>query len=424
MKAQLSSGDYVVITFDDRGCLRGIRVRVRFGRARVIRHATSPMVGEGAEPPALHQRLAALGRDLGVARQTILLVAGIPDGAVYFSCRSVKLPRRDLADSLRFRLPEHFLQMPDDCRLEFYAVSDENGIGNSEPETDGGDEEGELSVGVAAFDGVGLEEWETAFTMLKWRVDAFLHPLLALGVFPSAATVAAPELGRDCCRVDGQWRMRREDVDYNKALAKELRGELGSELTESELIAGAVALFAARRRPRGKVLADFDVLAPGLRPRRFRNQIRIAVALVLIWLGLGVWVGVGAMNEYWESTSRLEDDIAACERDSETLKKKLKADEKQYKEQLRVLETKHGFRNFLPELAQVSELLPNDVCLTNLRAGEDAWDLTLFSDSDEPDVSSLRRLKDLKLTGLQVRTMGDTLKNISVKLTVTEGGSN
>lgn len=395
----LTTGDYVVISFDAATALHGIRFRVRGNRIKLIAHAQSaPEAGD------LLFRLETLGKELGISRGVYLYFTGELAGGGYFECRTADLPRREMADSLVFSAGEHLPKLPDFCRTEFVAGVPADGM---------------VAVKAYAFPAPALEPWNEALTALKWRPDGFIYPLLALPELSPESAVLLPELGNDFFRRNGSWVPAvPEPPECNRELKQYLATFFPEGFGDDAFLGCALVAARVAQRDFAAIRPVMAVFPEALAPRRIRRQLQSTVLLLSLWLAVGLWYMGQAIYTYASARTRLVTSIDDLTSKTMELERKLKSQKKNQKEYKRILELSNGDRDFLGRLALLSGILPDDVLLSNVRAAENAWELTLLTESEELDLGrELRRLAGFKLTGLQQRAMNSSITSITAKLT-------
>jgi hypothetical protein len=101
----------------------------------------------------------------------------------------------------------------------------------------------------------------------------------------------------------------------------------------------------------------------------------------------------------------------------------LRRKDKEYKEMVRVNELNIGDHGMLINLARLSEAMPAQALVTNLRWSENAVDLTIQTAQQNLDmVSTLRRVPMFKVNSFQNRQMSDTVMMVTLKLGRVEPG--
>lgn len=401
-------GDYVVIACTRDWGFRGIRCRVSARGVRLARTAEEP-----ASDAPLADRLGRIGRELGVSRGGYLYFTGDPAGGCYFECRTVDLPRRELGESLKFELLRHMPSPPADCRISFAAVP-------------AGDDSGEVDVRCYACDGAALAPLTETVAALGWKPDGFVYPLMAMVELPAGAAVALPELGGDFFRRDGEWLpMESAPAALNDALGGVLGGMFRDGFLASTpwLAAEMVAVAAAAKRP-ARYRANFELFPAALSPRRFRSQVRLAGILLAVWVAVGGWYVGREVWNYLNTAGELNAGIEQLNREIDVLRRQIRQGDRTHKEQQRILEQANGDARSLERLALLAGVVPDDVMLSQLRATDTTWELTFMTESTEVNMGNeLRRLAGCRLTNLQERSFGDSIRLITARLVWDDNGT-
>ena len=158
-----------------------------------------------------------------------------------------------------------------------------------------------------------------------------------------------------------------------------------------------------------------------MRPRRFRNQLRITALLVILLIASYAWSAAGSIRENYHAYRTAVAERDRIKRENTTLSSRLKATEKEQRELSRVVNLKAGEPEVIEKLAVLTELLPSNAMVSSLRWSESSVDLMIQSEAENLDLPALlRRVPYWKVGQLQQRRMGDTVTMITLKLVPNE----
>ncbi len=398
-------GEFAVLAFAG-DSVRGCLFRRRKGNYSVERSFIEKL--DPANPAEGWKRgLKTLGR----GKECPLYLTGALTGGIFFTCRSIELPQKAMREALEFELPQQMLRVPDDCRFQFVAGK--------------ADEEGNVPVNLYAIPGASLEHIAAMLTQGGGRADEFIYPLLGQGA--GDPPVELPRIEADFRFADGEWQPRRGVMD-NGPWGKSLGGIFRfpddasfrfDDYLECLLTARLVIQPDFKAGERG-----LRILPKELKPKRFRNQLRLtgillaALAGFYIWSMSGGWVN--GYRAYREAVSERDSLKAENDRTQTALRRM----EKELRELNRVVNLSAGEEDVVGKLALLTGLLPSNVLVSSLRWSEGSIDLILQTEAENFDAAALfRRIPGWKIGQLQQRRQGDTVNVITLKLVPAEGGA-
>lgn len=350
-------------------------------------------------------------RETSYSRVCPLILSGALKGGTFFRCAGVRLAPKAMRGALEFELPQRLLQDTANFELEFVALS-------------GGEGEN-IPINVYAFPATDKERLAAMLTQSIGKADYFVYPLLALR--ESDGPVYLPGIESDFYFSEGGWHPVAElPPDWLSFWEKEMRGSfLLPEEPEFKLSEWLGCLLCARLAAAADVkhtFAGLNVLPRQLRPSRLRNQLRLT-ALLLVLLAVNfAWGLAGTLSGNHREYSRLTAARNRLRTEVMTSQRKLKTAEKELRELTRVINQSPGERDVIGKLARFSEVLPNNVMVTNLRWTDSSVDLTLRSEAESLNVPEMiRPLKFWKIEQIQQRRRNnDTTNTIMLKLVSSE----
>ena len=383
--------------------VRGCLFRRRGAQYSIIRHGVETV---DSNDPA--QAWKHLLRQLGRGRECPLFLTGALPKGIFFRFDSIELPPRARREALEMELSQRILTIPENHRLQFYAGA--------------ADAEGNVPVNVYVIPGSSLEHPAAMLTQAGGRADEFLYPLLAwrAGDPPVDLARLDPEFGF----ADGEWRPSPQNPDYGPWIRRfqsefklTVEGDFRVEdYFECLLAARLVVQPGFRQAERG-----LRLLPDQMRPRRYRNQLRITALLVILLAAVYIWSAAGGIRENYLAHRAAVAERDRIKRENTTLTSKLKASEKEQRELARVVNLKAGEPEVIEKLAMLTELLPSNAMVSSLRWSESSVDLMIQSEAENLDLPSLlRRVPYWKVGQLQQRRMGDTVTMITLKLVPNE----
>ncbi len=405
-----STTEYAAITIGSDGTLRGARLRRSHKRLSVNR--VFKLLPDDRE---LTERFGDAIKKLELKSEHILIISSPLAGGFFFTARTPELAVRELASTLEFDAQQQVLQLPRDFRLQFV----------SKPAT-----EAELEVSVYGFPAGALQNLCRILTIWKRRADAFIYPLLALPELPPEEKTLLPELDPAFYWQDGSWRPTSvpDHTLYNENLLKLIKEEIifepeVKEKSNYEDFITVLALLRYGANNEFRQQPGLAVLPAALRPQRLRSLIRTAIILALIIVGSLGFSGIKYLIKFRNEYQQLQQQTASQLKRTETTRRALRAKEKEHKEMIRINELNIGDHELLFNLARLSEALPRQALVTNMRWNESGVDLTIQTSQQNLDMAaSLRRLTNFRVGTLQNRQMSETIMMISLKLNRVDKG--
>ena len=394
------------ILFFAQGCIRCCTFRRDSKGIRLKAFAVSKH--DGTDPAKAWKQVL---RETSYSRVCPLILAGALRNGTFFRCMSVRLAPKAMRNALEFELPQRLLQDTADFELEFLTL----------PEMEGE----AVPVNVYAFPSADKENLAAMLTQSIGKADYFVYPLLALQ--ESDGPVFLPELESDFYFADGTWHPVADlPPEWFSFWEEEMRKRFQlPDHPEFRLSEWLGCLLCARLASVSDVkhtFAGLNILPKQLRPSRLRNQLRLTALLLVLLIANFSWGVAGKLSgnhrEYTSLTAtrnRLNTQVMASQR-------KLKTAEKELRELSRVISQSPGERDVIGKLARFSEVLPNNVMVTNLRWTDNSVDLTLRSEAESLNVPEMiRPLKFWKIEQIQQRRRNnETASTITLKLVSAE----
>ncbi len=402
-----SAAEYAVVTLDKAGRFRGVVLQRRHKRLQVLR--TAEYNGDGID---LSDALGAILKELDVTKGQILIIGSALDGGFFFRTTASPMSVRELSSALVFDAQEQVLQLPQDFRLQF-AIGSQTATG-------------EVNIAAYGFPAGTLQPLCNALAKRRRRVDAFIYPLLALPEKLENDKILLPELEEDFYWSGSSWHPIAGGQDeYNRELLHFLKSNVEFDpkcgpdpdaLYRNFITPVMLGYFAENPNFR-KQQAGLAVLPAFLRPQRYRAQMRIAALLGLALLCLGAFAGFRRVAEYRSEYNMLSTQTKGLNRRKAELQDTLRRKEKEYKEMTRVNALNIGDHDMLINLARLSQAMPAQALVTNMRWSENGVDLTIQTAQQNLDmVSTLRRVPMFKVNSFQNRQVSDTVMMVTLKL--------
>ncbi len=402
-----SAAEYAVVTLDKAGRFRGVVMQRRHKRLQVLR--TAEYNGGGID---LADALGALLKELEITKGEILIIGSALDGGFFFRTATAPMSVREMSSALIFDAQEQVLQLPQDFRLQFATGSQAS--------------TGEVKVSAYGFPAGTLQPLCNALVKRRRRVDAFIYPLLALPEQAENDKILLPELEDDFYWSGNSWHpVSGESDEYNRELLHFLKSNVefdpkcGSDTDAlyRKFITPVMLGYFAESPNFRKQQAGLAVLPSFLRPQRYRTQMRIAALLGVVLLCLGAFFGFRRVAEYRSQYNMLNSQIKGLNQRKTELQNTLRRKEKEYKEMARVNDLNIGDHEMLISLARLSQAMPAQALVTNMRWSENGVDLTIQTAQQNLDmVSTLRRVPMFKVSSFQNRQVSDTIMMVTLKL--------
>lgn len=404
-----SATEYAAITIGSDGTMRG--ARLRRSRKHLSVNRVFKLLPDERE---LTERLGEVIKALELKSEHILIISSPLSGGFFFLTRTPELSVRELASALEFDAQQQVLQLPRDFRLQFV----------SKPAA-----EGELKVAVYGFPAGALQNLCRSLVIWKRRADAFIYPLLALPELPSEEMTLLPELDPAFYWQNDSWRPTSSSNHtlYNENLLKLIREEIifDPEIGEQHYEDFITVLTLLRYGTSNEFhhQPGLAVLPAALRPQRLRSLIRTASVLALIIIGSLSFNGVKYLIKFRNEYQQLQQESTSLIKRTETTRRALRAKEKEHKEMIRINELNIGDHELLFNLGRLSEALPRQALVTNMRWSESGVDLTIQTSQQNLDMAAaLRRLTNFRVGTIQNRQMNDAIMMISLKLNRVDKG--
>ncbi len=395
--------EYLTITIAVDQTLRG----VRFRKKKIPEVCALAMIPPDGRP--LPERLAALGEQLNWGRDQILLIAPSTPGAVFFKMKTATMTKKELASALEFEVPQHMLRQGVATRTEFVS-------------TPCGEDQLELSVWSTPT--AELEPLFQALTALKWKADAVLSPYLALPASSVGdAAVYFPDFDPEFFWQGETFHpVNRTRLPDNAALIEEMREhfyfhqESDAASIRDYLPALLLGQFAMLPDFNGKH-QYLEIVPRALKPQRLRSQLRLALILGAVFVLCYLGNSFDSIRNYNREYNQLKREAASLKTKTTALQRRMNARNKELKEMTRILDMNLEQRDLIPRIGQLSEALPDNVLVTNLRVNETSIDVTMNTAQDNLDLAGpLRKISGFKVGTLQNRKDNDTLSTITLKL--------
>ncbi len=392
-----SQNEFSVAAFS-REFIAGVRFRRRSGIVRIVRVCREKV--DPADPAAAWRTVL---KPLGRGRDCPLYLTGSLDGGLFFQHESIELPPRAMRDALELELPQHLPQLPEKHEFQFTTGSP--------------DPEGNVPVNVYVFPAGSLGRLAAMLTQSDCRADSYVYPLLAL--IPGDPPIELSRLDPDFAFAAGVWSPRsgNGNPEWPKRLEQEFKLPVDGSFRVDDYLECLLVARLVTSPGFGKQEKGIQVLPRELRPRRFRNQLRITALLIVLIAANALWGFSGAWSENYRIYRTLNEERETLERENLTLRSRQKKQEKELKELNRIVTLKAGENGVIPFLAEFTRLLPSNVMASSLRWGESSIDLILQSEAENLDLPPLlNRLTGWKISQLQQRRFGSTVSIITLKL--------
>ena len=357
-------------------------------------------------------------RELGMNSSIYLALGVVPEHSEVFECEVPAAASDVMREALRFEVPQHVMQVPEDFRLQYTPCGDSGS-------------EGMCKVRCAVFPEESLLKICNQLTGLRSKVDALINPLLTLPQELSAdAAVSLHGIEENFCWKNSRWQLQSAigetavNSELDELLEKHCSGKLFSEVDwKMYRTALTVAWFGARKLfIDSSIQSAVTVLPDYMRPARYRTQLRVMALLLLM---LAVWAvfryGGGAWKKISEH-NRLVKQVSASRSEVQKMRKQLKSGEKELKEVVRVAELNIGSRSCLGHLGYISQKLPGEVLVMNFRWNENVLDINYQSTATQDILAFFNQLPGMRVlsapTPRTQQTNTGTLTSGSVKLSV------
>jgi len=187
------------------------------------------------------------------------------------------------------------------------------------------------------------------------------------------------------------------------------------------LICGRMVISGKINRPQS-LLA---VLPEKLRPVRFRKHLILTAFLAILLVGALVIRFSRTWGADYTSYRSLVKEIRRLKRDTAAMKAQNKKASREVKEMQKVLATSTGDPDMLAKFAILSEALPANVLVSNVRWHDSGVDMVLLCEDDKLDLPGIiNKLGIWKIGQLQQRQTGDSaVATINLKLVPIESQS-
>ncbi len=395
-------------------CVYGVRIK---HRSRGVFTVSKYASGEHADWTVA---AAAVLKELGVNSSIYLVLSLVLEGSEVFECTVPAAAPDVVRDALRFEVPRHVMSVPEKFRLQYTACSGEA-------------PEGSIRVRCAVFAEDVLHKLCNQLAKFRCRPDAVINPLLTLPAeLKAEAKVRLSGFDENFCWQYGQWQLSGNSAaECNNELDTLLKEHCCGDIFDGVNLEGfrtalTAALFGAGKLfTDNSVLSGVTVLPDYMRPARYRTQLRVMALLLLLLLGMCVFRYGGGFIEKYREYNKLSAHVRNAKSKVQTLRKKVKANEKELKELQRTAELNIGSRDCIGYLGYISDKLPNEALVTNFRWNEGSLDMNFQTNSAELDmVAFFNRLAGFKVVNASQRR--NPMNNFTignVKLTVIEAES-
>ncbi|MBE6381109.1 MAG: hypothetical protein E7047_09295 [Lentisphaerae bacterium] len=351
-------------------------------------------------------------KDLSVNSSVYLLLCMNLDHSDVFECKLPEASADTMRGALQFEAPRFMMSVPEKFALQ-YVTSGST------------DEEGLVPVRCALFPEESVHKLCDQLIALRKKPDAVINPLLTLpGELESNAAVQLDGFEKDFCWQKGIWQLAASCKECNQKLDELIAEHCTGKLMEQEdrgiyrtaltgALFGISKLFVSN-----SVLSGVTILPGRMRPARFRTQLRIMALLTVALLGITIFRYAGGFIEKYSSYRKLTAQVTYTKSKVQSLRKKVKAGEKELKELQRTADLKIGSRDCVGVLGYMSEKLPDNVMVHNFRWNEGTVDMSMTSASLDLDlVDFFNRLPGFTVNSANPRTHQNAI-SANVKLTV------
>ncbi len=395
--------EYLIVTIGSNGTMHGLRLQRHHKRMKVVR-ALEVLPDERS----ISERLGKLCHDLELTRDMDFVIYSVLPGSVYFQCKMPEMTPRELLTALQLEVPRQILKLPSEWKLQF----------TSEP----ADEAGMLDIGVQITPHDELRKFCDLLLEHRFLIDEFISPFLALPKLPAGSRIHLPMFEPDFYWADGSFHPMVDKLSCNDELIEQFRkdfdfqGDYPEENLRRYLAELLIAKYVTSLEfPHRKL--GLAVLPKIVRPQRLRSQLRLAVILLVVLVALWIWNTGGKTLKFYSEYSSVVKKTSSYKGRTAELLRRTKSQEKELKEMNRVLEQNLGERSMLVVLADIANVVPTSVLVSNFRLNDSGLEMTFHHTQDNLDIGpALRKISGFKVSTLQNRKVNDTLNMITVKL--------
>lgn len=387
--------------------VKGCLFRNRKTHFELVSHASSPL--DKVDPASAWKEVFRL---LSIGGDCPLFLCGALEGGFFFRTRMLSLAPRAMREALELELPQHLLGEMEDMQFQFAAGAEEK--------DNGGNDAGEVGVNVYAVPGHSLDKLAAMLTQCGRKADEFFYPLLALN--DKDAPLYLPEVEEKYYFADGAWQIHNPssepggEEEWKKSFEASFKmpqdfpvKEFMSQLLTARLILSPVF---------SKEEEAFRLLPETLRAKRLRAQLKVTAILLVLVLINFCWSFSGDWLREFRTHRSLSAEKARLTEENRSLRSRLRKEEKSVKERQRLVNLRAGEHDVVGKIADITNLLPNNILVSSLRWSDSGVDIVMFSEAEEVSVSELvrRGLPYWKISNIQQRNFGGASTMINLRL--------
>lgn len=386
--------------------VKGCRFRNRKTHFELASHASCPL--DKVDPASGWKEVFRL---LSIGGDCPLFLCGTLEGGFFFRTRMLPLAPKAMRDALELDLSQHLLGEMEETHFQFASFSEEDPKGN---------DDGEVGVNVYAVPGKSLEKLAAMLTQCGRKADEFFFPLLALN--SKDAPLYLPEVEEKYFFADGAWQMYNPaswstDVEmWKKSFSNSFKMPEDFPLQDfMPLLLTARLILSPGFAPGEEA---FRLLPDTLRAKRLRTHLKVAALLLVLILINGCWSFSGDWLRDLRAYRALAAEKSRLTEENRSLRSRLRKEEKDVKERQRLVNLRAGEHDVVGKIADITNLLPHNILVSNLRWSDSGVDMLMFSEAEEVSVSELvrRGLKYWKISNIQQRNFGGASTMINLRL--------
>lgn len=381
--------------------IRGVRLKRKGPRFRILSYASAEL--DAADPA---EAFRCVLREISYRTDAYLVITGTLAGSSFFRTDGMPMTAKDRRSALEFDLSRHILSLPEGAQFQFSSVPDDEN-----PDR--------VFVNVCVFGREGMDKLAALLTQSHARADEFISPLLC--VVPGDGALYLPDLEKDCIFKDGQWHFTK-NTSVNTGILESISKFVAipsddAEFRFDEFLSCFLVLRFLISKSFTENLPGVRVMSQKLRPSRYKFHLLITILLILFIAGLYFFDAVGIRITRYRESNELKNELANYKRKTSILQSDYKKSEKDRKETERVLKMNPGMTGVLDVMENLTTLLPKDVMATYLRFGDNTIDLTLQTESENPNLQqTLRSMSGWKVNQYNQRRTNDTVTVITIRL--------
>ena len=387
--------------------VRGCVFRNRKTHFELFSHASAVL--DKVDPASAWKEVFRL---LSVSGDCPLFLCGALEGGYFFQTRMLALAPKAMREALSLELSQHLLGEVEEGQFQFASF----------PQNSSGSDNGEVGVNVYSVPGRSLEKLAAMLTQCGRKADEFFFPHLALT--EKDPPLYLPEAEEKYCFANGAWQQCNPDsmpdaMEEWKKIFEESFKIIPEDLVIRDFMAQLLVarLVLSPTFPTGE--EGFRLLPETLRTKRLRAQLKVTAILLILVLLNACWSFSGDWLKDFRTHRALTKEKAALSEEYRSLRSRIRKEEKETKERQRLVNLKAGEHDIVGKIADITNLLPNNVLVSSLRWSDSGVDILMFSEAEDVSISELvrRGLKYWKITNIQQRNFGGASTMINLRLT-------